>query len=71
MNYGIPYMGSKSKIVKSIALNFPSADNFYDLFGGGFCVTDYMMRHKANRYKNFHYNEINKDIVDLVKRAIA
>jgi site-specific DNA-adenine methylase len=34
-NYGIPYMGSKSDIVASIALNLPPAENFYDLFGGG------------------------------------
>ena len=34
-NFGIPYMGNKSDIVASIAMNFPKADNFYDLFGGG------------------------------------
>lgn len=69
-NYGIPYMGSKSDIIKSIALNFPKADNFYDLFGGGFCVTDYMLREKPHWYKNFHYNEIKSDVVEFVKKAI-
>ena len=70
-NFGIPYMGSKAKIAASIALNFPSAENFYDLFGGGFSMTHYMLENKAKRYKHFHYNEINAHIVGLVKRAIA
>ena len=39
MNYGIPYMGSKSTVAASIALNFPEAENFYDPFGGGFSMT--------------------------------
>ena len=70
-NYGIPYMGSKAKIAASIALNFPKADHFYDLFGGGFSMTHYMVENKAKRYKHFHYNEIKADVVDLVKSAIA
>jgi site-specific DNA-adenine methylase len=70
MNYGIPYMGSKADIIKSLALNFPKAENFYDLFGGGLCVTDYMLREKVHWYKNFHYNEIKSDVVGLVKRAV-
>jgi hypothetical protein len=64
-------MGSKDKIAASLALNFPQADNFYDLFGGGFSMTHYMLVNKSKRYKNFHYNEINADIVELVKKAIA
>ena len=70
-NYGMPYMGSKSGIIESIALNFPKADHFYDLFGGGFSVTDYMIRNRSGSYKYFHYNEINPSTVDLVKRAIS
>jgi hypothetical protein len=69
MNYGIPYMGSKSGIIESIALNFPKADNFYDLFGGGFSVTHYMLL--QNRYKSYHYNEIKSGIVTLVQDAIT
>jgi site-specific DNA-adenine methylase len=64
-------MGSKAKIVPSLAMNLPPATHFYDLFGGGFSVTHYMMEHKASRYKHFHYNEIKADVVELVKRAIA
>ena len=71
MNYGIPYMGSKSGIMPSLALNFPAADHFYDLFGGGFSVSHYMLKNKGQRYKHFHYNEIKSDVAELVKRAIA
>jgi len=70
-NFGIPYMGSKSKIAASIALNFPAAENFYDLFGGGFSMSHYMVEKKSHRYKHFHYNEIKSDVVELVKRAIS
>ena len=70
MNYGIPYMGSKSKIAASIAMNFPKAENFYDLFGGGFSMTHYTMIRCKHKFKNFFYNEINSDVVDLVKKAI-
>lgn len=70
MNFGIPYMGNKSDIVASLALNFPAAENFYDLFGGGFSVTHYMLTNKAHKYKNFHYNEIVPSTVELVKKAI-
>jgi len=70
-NYGIPYMGSKSKICKDIAFYFPDAENFYDLFGGGFSVTHYMMTQESDRFKTFHFNEIKSGVVDLIKRAIA
>jgi hypothetical protein len=69
-NFGMPYMGSKAKIAASIALNFPAAENFYDLFGGGFAMSHYMVEKKSKRYKYFHYNEIKSDVVDLVKSAI-
>lgn len=70
-NYGIPYMGSKDAIIHKIAPLFPKADNFYDLFGGGFSVSHFMRLHHASKYKNFFYNEIKADIVQLVRDAIA
>jgi len=70
MGYGIPYMGSKSDICASIALNFPAAENFYDMFGGGFSMTHYMIQNKSHRFKNFHYNEIKSDVVELIKKSI-
>jgi len=68
--FGIPYMGSKDTIAASIALNFPKADNFYDLFGGGFSISHYMLVNKSENYNKIHYNEIKKDITELVKKAI-
>ena len=55
--YGIPYMGSKASIVPSIAMNFPPADHFYELFGGGFSISHYMLEKKSKNYKYFHYNK--------------
>lgn len=57
MNYGLPYMGSKSKIVKHIVPLFPPADNFVDLFAGGGAVTHYAMT--TAKYKHFVFNDIN------------
>lgn len=57
MNYGLPYMGSKSKIVKHIVPLFPNADNFVDLFAGGGAITHYLMT--TRKYHHFIYNDIN------------
>ncbi len=70
MNYGMPYMGSKSSVIDSIALNFPKAENFYDLFGGGFSVTHYMLLHKKRNYQHFFYNEKDSRVVSLLKKAL-
>lgn len=70
VKYGLPYMGSKSKIIDQIARYFPNADHFYDLFGGGFSVSHYMLLNRSKSYKYFHYNEIRKGLCDLIKDAI-
>ena len=70
MNYGIPYMGSKSKILKKFCSIFPNADNFYDLFGGGFSVTHFMLENRFNDFKSFHFNEIRPGICELIQDAI-
>ena len=64
-------MGSKSKIVKEICSVFPNADNFYDLFGGGFSVSHFMIKHMSKDYKEFHFNEIRPGVCDLIKDAIS
>jgi len=71
MNYGIPYMGSKSKICEKVCALFPKADNFYDLFGGGFSITHFMIKHRSKHYKELHFNEIRPGICDLIKDAMA
>ena len=70
-NYGIPYMGSKDSLIQKIGHLFPAAENFYDLFGGGFSVSHFMLLHKSEKYNRFFYNEIKADIVRLVSDAIA
>lgn len=69
--YGLPYMGSKDKIVQSIAANFPAAENFYDLFGGGGSVTHFMIKNRSHKYKHFYYNEINSLVAKLFQEACS
>lgn len=64
-------MGSKSSIVHKIAKYFPNAENFYDLFGGGFSITHYMLKNRFNSYNKFFYNEIKLDVCELIKDAIS
>jgi site-specific DNA-adenine methylase len=70
MNYGIPYMGSKSKICENVCGLFPKAENLYDLFGGGFSITHFMLKHRSKDFKHFHFNEIRPGVCDLIKDAI-
>ena len=64
-------MGSKSKICKQVISLFPKADNFYDLFGGGFSITHAMLLHRSKDYKQFHFNEIRNGVCEMVKKAIS
>ena len=68
--YGISYQGSKTKIIDKIARFFPNADHFYDLFGGGFSVTHYMLENRRKSFKHFHYNEIRPGLCELIKDSI-
>lgn len=67
-HYGMPYMGSKQKLVDKLApfilARHPNATDFYDLFGGGGSVSFYVVR-KYPRIKT-HYNELNKAIAALL-----
>ena len=67
----MPYMGSKQAIADQIIKIFPPADNFYDLFGGGFSITHAMLARRSKDFQRFHFNEIKSDIVLLIQRAIA
>lgn len=67
-NYGLPYMGSKSKIVNFICDNIPSCDTFVDLFCGGGSVTHYMVEN--SRYNHYICNDKNALVVDLLKNVL-
>lgn len=57
MNYGVPYMGSKNKIVAWVVRNLPAGRTLYDIFAGGCAVTHRaMVEHK---YDRFVVNDIN------------
>ena len=68
--YGIPYMGSKDKIARSIISFLPKAENLYDLFGGGFAITHCAMTFGKNKYNNFIYNEIKPGNAILIRDSI-
>jgi 16S rRNA G966 N2-methylase RsmD len=72
-HYGIPYMGSKQKLVDKIVpfilKRHPSADSFYDLFGGGGSVALYAVR----KYPHLDvvYNERSEAISALMQQLKA
>lgn len=39
MTFGVPYQGSKNKIVPWVLHHLPAAESFVDLFAGGCAVT--------------------------------
>ena len=69
MNYGIPYKGSKNKIAKQIINCIPSAENFYDLFGGGGAITHCAIL--EGRWKNYVLNDTSDGLTKLFVDAIS
>lgn len=65
--FGISYMGSKNKIVKTLILQLPSAKYFIDLFAGGCAMTHGAML--SGKYERFIANDIG-DAPSLFQRAI-
>lgn len=66
--FGIPYMGSKTKIALDILKILPSGNRFVDLFGGGFAMSHAALLIK--KYNHVLYNDINPRVTNLVKKAI-
>lgn len=72
-HYGIPYMGSKQKLVDKIIpfiLNrHPNVTDFYDLFGGGGSVSLYAAHKYPSLIDSFtvHYNELSKSVGGLMQ----
>lgn len=67
-HYGMPYMGSKQKLVDKLVpfmlQRHPGTTDFYDLFGGGASVSLYAVR----KYPTItvHYNELSKATAQLL-----
>ena len=66
MNYGLPYMGSKSRICDWLMANLPSAETFVDLFAGGCAVTHAALL--SGRYKRVIANDIQGEYPKLFFR---
>lgn len=66
--YGMPYKGSKNKIAENIIGFLPSAEWFYDLFGGGGAITHCALL--SGKWKHVVYNEINPVVCKGFEMAI-
>lgn len=66
MSYGLPYMGSKSRIADKILDLIPPGEVFVDLFAGGCAVTHAAILRK--QYRRYIVNDIT-DYPDLFMRA--
>ena len=67
MNYGVPYMGSKNKIVAWVVRNLPAGRTLYDIFAGGCAVTHRaMVEHKYDRFVVNDINDTPKLFADAV-----
>ena len=64
MNYGFPYMGSKSKIADWVIDQLPSGKRLVDLFGGGGAITHCAVESK--KWQQVVYNELNPDRKSVV-----
>jgi site-specific DNA-adenine methylase len=66
--FGMPYMGSKSKIAESIVNTLPNGTRLVDLFGGGGAITCCSLY--LHKYKKVLYNEFNPLCEKLFEDAI-
>lgn len=67
-SYGLPYMGSKSRIADWLIDQLPSADTFVDLFAGGCAITHCAM--VSGKYKNIIANDVDGRGIKLFKDCI-
>lgn len=67
--YGLPYKGSKRKLVGRIMRLLPKADTLVDVFCGGCSMAHYALEH--DKYKHVLINDINKGMQELFVDAIS
>lgn len=68
MRYGLPYKGSKSRIVDKLLTVMPPAEHFYDLFCGGCAVAHAAML--SGKWGTVHINDINPMMPEAFIKAI-
>lgn len=66
--YGVPYMGSKTKIAPDIIRQLPRGERFVDLFGGGFAMSHAAIL--SNHFNSVLYNDFNPLIVELIRKGL-
>lgn len=66
--FGMPYLGSKNKIAKKIIDILPSAEYFYDCFGGGGAISHCAL--KSGKFKKIIYNELNPLVFDFFEKSL-
>lgn len=69
MRYGLPYKGSKSRIVDELLTVIPPAKHFYDLFCGGCAVAHAAML--SGKWGTVHINDINPMMPEAFVKAIS
>lgn len=69
MRYGLPYKGSKSRIVDKLLTVMPPAEHFYDLFCGGCAVAHAAML--SGKWGTVHINDINPMMPEAFVKAIS
>ena len=69
MRYGLPYKGSKSRIVDELLTIIPPAEHFYDLFCGGCAVAHAAML--SGKWGTVHINDINPMMPEAFVKAIS
>ena len=69
MRYGLPYKGSKSRIVDELLTVMPPAEHFYDLFCGGCAVAHAAML--SGKFSTVHINDINPMMPEAFVKAIS
>ena len=67
--FGIPYMGSKTKIAVDILRRLPNGKRFVDLCGGGFAMSHAAVL--SRKFDSVYYNDFNPLIVELIRNALA
>jgi len=68
MTYGLPCMGSKSRIAKKIIDFLPKAKNLYDLFMGGGAIADCAA--KSGKWENVIANDVDPLKTRLYQKAM-
>ena len=69
MRYGLPYKGSKLRIVDELLTVMPPAEHFYDLFCGGCAVAHAAML--SGKWGTVHINDINPMMPEAFVKAIS